>query len=358
MITRRKTRHIKVGTVRIGADAPISIQSMVKTETRNIKAVISEIKRLEESGCEIVRIAVKSPDDIGGLKTIKKAIKIPLVCDIHFNYMLALKAIENGADKIRLNPGNIRKADEITRIVKAAKARHIPIRIGVNSGSLSDDRPKDLSAGLVDSATRYIRLFEELDFHDIIISLKASDVVSTVDAYRDIAERCDYPLHLGVTAAGPYDSGIVKSSIGIGALLLEGIGDTIRVSLTGDGVDEVIAAKRILSSLNIRNFGPEIIACPTCGRAQADIVKIVRELERKLPAFDSHLSAKKPLRIAVMGCEVNGPGEAMDADIGIAAGKGAGMLFIKGERARRIKEKDFIKELFKELEKLCAGQKA
>ncbi len=338
MIKRRKTRQIKVGGVRIGGGAPISIQSMAKVETADIGRAISEIKELQEAGCEIVRAAVKSFDDAAAIRKIKQAIKIPLVADIHFNYRLALKAIASGADKIRLNPGNIRNREEIAKVVKAARKARIPIRIGVNSGSSSE---------LVRPALGYIKLFEELEFRDIIISLKASDVISTVDAYREIAKRCDYPLHLGVTAAGPYDSGIVKSSIGIGALLLDGIGDTIRVSLTADPVEEVIAAKRILSSLNIKRFGPDIISCPTCGRCRVDLEGIVKGLERKLSAFSFQLSAKKPITIAVMGCEVNGPGEAREADIGIAAGKNAGLLFKKGKVIKRIKEKDFIKEIVK-----------
>jgi (E)-4-hydroxy-3-methylbut-2-enyl-diphosphate synthase len=250
---------------------------------------------------------------------------------------LALKCIENGADKIRLNPGNIRKADEIGEVVRAAKSAKIPIRIGVNSGSTSED--------FVQSAIRYVKIFEELDFRDIIISLKASDVPKTVEAYREISKLCDYPLHLGVTASGPYDLGIVKSSIGIGALLLDGIGDTIRVSLTADPVEEIIAAKRILSSLNIRKFGPDIISCPTCGRCQVDLVKIVNEMESKLSTLNSQLSTKEPLTIALMGCEVNGPGEAKEADIGIAFGKGSGMLFKKGKIVKKVSVGNAIKEL-------------
>ena len=352
MITRKKTRQIKVGGVKIGGNAPISIQSMTKAETANVKAVVSQIKGLEAAGCEIVRVAVKNIKDAEAIKSIKRAIKIPLIADIHFDYQLALKSIASGADKIRLNPGNIGKKEEIAAVVKAAKKGRIPIRIGMNSGSAH-------SSDLVKPAMKYIKLFEESDFRDIIISLKASDVVSTVEAYRNIAGLCDYPLHLGVTAAGPYDSGIVKSSVGIGALLLDGIGDTIRVSLTADPAEEVIAAKRILSSLNIRKFGPDIISCPTCGRCQVNLAKIVRQLEDKLTVnsiqytgkvpvtVNCKLLTKRPLTIALMGCEVNGPGEAREADIGIAFGKDSGMIFKNGKVVKKVAARNAVKELLK-----------
>jgi 1-hydroxy-2-methyl-2-(E)-butenyl 4-diphosphate synthase len=338
MIKRRKTRQIRVGDIKIGGGAPVSIQSMTKVETSNIRAVVSQIKRLKAAGCEIVRVAVKTIKDAEAIRSIKKNIDMPVVCDIHFDHRLALKCIESGADKIRLNPGNIRKPDEISQVVRAAKKRKIPIRIGVNSGSTSED--------FVKSAIRYIKIFEELDFRDIIISLKASDVAKTVEAYREISALCDYPLHLGVTASGPYDLGIVKSSIGIGALLLDGIGDTIRVSLTADPVEEVLAGKRILSSLGLRNFGPQILSCPTCGRCQVDLVKIVNKVAREIQdtRYDS---LKSPLTIALMGCEVNGPGEAKEADIGIAFGKNSGMLFKRGKVVRRVSEENAIKELLK-----------
>ncbi len=339
MIKRHNTRQIKVGSVKIGGPAPVSIQSMTKIETSNVRAVVAQIKALEGYGCEIIRVAVKNLEDADAIKAIKRRINIPIVCDIHFDHRLALKCIENGADKIRLNPGNIKKREEIEKVIKAAKKAKIPIRIGLNSGSTDTD--------LTASALNYIKIFEALNFHDIIISLKASDVISTVEAYRKISRVCDYPLHLGVTAAGSYDSGVVKSSIGIGSLLLDGIGDTIRVSLTADPVEEVIAAKRILSALNLRRFGPEVISCPTCGRCQVDLGKIVRKLEGELSAIGYRLSAKRPVRIAVMGCEVNGPGEAREADIGIAAGKGSGTLFVKGKVVRRVKEKYFVKEILK-----------
>lgn len=336
MIKRRATRQLSVGAVKIGGNSPISIQSMTKVETSNVKAVVSEIKKLELSGCEIIRVAVKTIKDAEALKDIKRKISIPLAADIHFDHRLALKAIESGADKIRLNPGNIRRRDEVAQVVKAAKGAKIPIRIGVNSGSTSGD--------FVKSAISYIKLFEDLSFRDIIISLKASDVAKTVEAYRKISKLCNYPLHLGVTASGPYKSGIVKSSIGIGSLLLDGIGDTIRVSLTADPVEEVAAAKQILSSLGLRKFGPEIISCPTCGRCQVDLVKIVNAVEHA--ARSAKRDARKyPLTVAIMGCEVNGPGEAREADVGIAFGKGSGMLFKKGKFAKKVSAKDAITEL-------------
>jgi (E)-4-hydroxy-3-methylbut-2-enyl-diphosphate synthase len=332
---------IRVGGVRVGGGAPVSIQSMTKVETSNVSAVVSQIKLLEAAGCDIVRVAIKTVKDAEAVRNIKRKTDLPIVCDIHFDHRLALKCIENGADKIRLNPGNIRKPDEIAQVVRAAKKRKIPIRIGVNSGSASED--------FVRSATKYVKIFEELDFRDIIISLKASDVAKTVEAYREISALCDYPLHLGVTASGPYDLGVVKSSIGIGVLLLDGIGDTIRVSLTADPVEEVIAAKRILSSLRLRNFGPQILSCPTCGRCQVDLVKIVRDLENKLTAYSLKLKAKDSPTIAIMGCEVNGPGEAKEADIGIAFGKGSGMLFKRGKIVKKVSVKNAIKELMKNI---------
>ena len=347
MIKRRKTRQIKLGGVKIGGSASVSIQSMAKVVTADVNAVVRQIKELEKCGCEIIRVAIKNFEDAEAVRAIKRRIAIPLVADIHFDYRLALKAIASGADKIRLNPGNIRKAEEIKDVVRSAKKAKIPIRIGVNSGSVL--RIRGTRRDLVDAALGYIKIFERLDFHDIIISLKASDVVSTVEAYRKIAELCDYPLHLGVTAAGPHDSGIVKSSIGIGSLLLDGIGDTIRVSLTADPIEEVIAAKRILSAVGLRRFGPEIISCPTCGRCQVDLTGIVKDLERKLSTIDYRPLTKSPLTIAIMGCEVNGPGEAREADIGIAFGKQSGILFKKGKIIKKVSVKNAINELFKSM---------
>ncbi len=348
MIKRKKTRQIRVGGVKIGQNAPISIQSMTTSVTADVGATASQIKKLEAAGCEIVRVAIKDLDDARAVKAIKKKAKIPVVCDIHFDYRLALECIRSGADKIRLNPGNVKKREEIAAVVKAAKLSRIPIRIGVNSGSAGGSTPEALTG----AAKKYLKILEELDFHDIIISLKGSDVISTVESYRKMSGLCDYPLHLGITAAGPCETGIVKSSVGIGALLLDGIGDTIRVSLTADPVEEVIAAKRILSSLNLRSFGPELISCPTCGRCRVDLIEIVKRTERALSDRRYRPNAGRYPKIAIMGCEVNGPGEAKEADIGIAAGRGSGVLFIKGKIVRRVKENRFTAELMKELDKL------
>lgn len=338
---RKKIRQIKVGNVKIGGGAPVSIQSMVKVDTSDVKAVTAQVKCLEAAGCEIIRVAVKSFDDARAIREIKRKIKIPLVADIHFNYRLALESIRSGVDKIRLNPGNIGRRGDVEAVVKAAKNAGIPIRIGVNSGSSGESDPVVL-------ASAYIKIFEKNGFHDIIISLKASDVLKTIDAYRRMSRASSYPLHLGVTASGSYEIGVIKSAIGIGSLLADGIGDTIRVSLTADPVEEVIAAKRILSAVGARHFGHEVISCPTCGRCQVDLGRIVRDLERAL-RFTIHdsRSTKAPLTIAVMGCEVNGPGEAKEADIGIAFGKDSGMLFKKGKKIKKVCTRDAIKELLK-----------
>ncbi len=341
MIKRRKTRQVKVGDVKIGGGAPVCIQSKTTTDTSNVKAAVAQIGQLEKAGCEIVRVAIKDLEDAAAVKAIKRHVKLPIVCDIHFDHRLALACIAAGADKIRLNPGNIKRKEDVVAVVKAAKKARVPIRIGVNSGSAGSSAPE----ALVKAALSHVKILEALDFHDIIISLKTSDVISTVEAYRQMAKTCDYPLHLGVTAAGPHDSGIVKSAIGIGSLLLDGIGDTVRVSLTADPLEEVAAAKRILGAINLRRFGPEIISCPTCGRCQVDLIDIVKRVERGL-------KTKKTATVAVMGCEVNGPGEAREADVGIAAGKGSGALFVKGKIIRIVKEKNFVKELIKEIERL------
>lgn len=347
MIDRRKTRQVKVGGVKIGGGAPISIQSMTTSETADIAQTVKQVKMLQSAGCEIVRVAIKDMDDARAVRDIKRKTNIPVVCDIHFDYRLALECIKQGADKIRLNPGNVRDKDDIAAVVKSAKKARIPIRVGVNSGSSGGSSP----AELVDAAKRYIRILERLNFQDMVISLKASSVQSTVEAYKRMSRSCGYPLHLGVTAAGPFESGIVKNSIGIGSLLLAGIGDTMRVSLTADPVREIDAARRILSALDLRKFGPEIVSCPTCGRCRVDLLRIVSDLQRRLDSADARVGTKD-VAIAVMGCEVNGPGEAKDADIGIAAGRGSGALFVRGRIIRRVKEKDFVTELIKELKKI------
>jgi len=313
------------------------------------------------------------------IRLIKKKIKIPLVADIHFDYRLALCAIENGADKVRLNPGNIHKKEDIKKVVVAAKRRKIPIRVGANSGSLRDkiqatsldfvprqardfvprqtrdfardkrDKEKRMVESMVKSVLDYIKVLERMDFYDIIVSLKASDVTSTVEAYKLFSKRSSYPLHLGITAAGPASTGIIKSSIGIGALLLDGIGDTIRVSLTGNPEDEVIAAKNILQALNLRNFWPEIISCPTCGRCQVDLQSITENVVSGIRSQAAGKNKNSMLKIAIMGCEVNGPGEAKEADIGIACGKGSGVIFKKGKIVKRVEEKDIVKEILKNI---------
>ncbi len=345
MIKRRKTRKVKIGNVEIGGNAPISIQSMTKTDTKDVAATLTEISRLKKAGCEIVRIAIKDKNCVEPLKKIVEKAKIPIEADIHFMPQLALDAIGAGVDAIRLNPGNIKKEEDIRLIIKSAKAAKIPIRIGVNSGSVGT-KVRSMADAMVKSALSYVKIFEKARFHDIIISLKSSGVSETIEAYGKMAALCDYPFHLGITAAGPLLSATVKSSIGMGVLLEEGIGDTIRVSLTSDAVAEIEVAKEILSSLGMRHFGPEIISCPTCGRCQVDLVGIVKELEKQ---FREKVvgSRGKGITVAVMGCEVNGPGEASSADIGIAAGKGSGVLFRKGKTIKRVKESEFIKEIIK-----------
>jgi len=346
---RRKTRRIYVGEVSIGDGAPVRVQSMTKTDTRDVKATVRQIKQLELAGCEIVRVAV--PDDAAAkaLGEIKRRIKIPLIADIHFNYKLALEAINQGVDGLRINPGNIGAKWKVKEVVNAAKDKKIPIRIGVNAGSL----PKDLiekygcanSQAMVEAAERHIEILEELDFHDIKVSLKASDVMRTVEAYRAFSSKYDYPLHVGITETGPVPEGVVKSSIGIGLLLLEGIGDTIRVSLTDSPVVEVNVAYEILRTVGLREFGVEIISCPTCGRCEIDIKKMVKQVKRALK------NIREPIKVAVMGCSVNGPGEAREADFGIAGGRGQGIVFAKGKIIKTVKETELVEALIEEIRK-------
>ncbi len=361
MIKRRKTGTVKIGSVKIGQRHPISIQSMAKTHTENVSAAVRQIKALDTAGCEIVRVAVKNERCVLALDKIRKRINIPLVADIHFNYRLALKAIDCGVDGLRLNPGNIYRREEVREVAKAAGKRNIPIRVGVNSGSLRTpnklgnynicslpiyrQKTEKLADLMVKSALDYVKLLESFDFYDIIISLKASSVAETVSAYRKMAGLCAYPFHLGITAGGLPADGTIKSAIGIGALLLEGIGDTIRVSLTASPQEEVRIAKQILQSLGLRYFYPEVIACPTCGRCRIDVVKITRQVKSKLQAPSSKLQAKCPVTIAIMGCEVNGPGEARDADVGIAGGKNCAVLFKKGKVVRRVREGEIVDTL-------------
>ena len=352
---RRLTRQLEVGKVKVGGSAPIAVQSMTNTKTSDPVATLEQINRLAEAGCDIVRCAVPDMAAAEGLKTIVKESPIPVIADIHFDYKLALAAIEAGVDGLRLNPGNIGGNDRVAAVVEAAKKRNIPIRIGVNAGSL----PKDLlekyghptPEALVEAAWRHIRILEEMDYKNIKISLKAHDVPLTLAAYRLMASQCDYPLHVGITEAGTVNSGIIKSAVGIGTLLAEGIGDTIRVSLTGDPVREVKVGFEILKSLGLREYGPTLISCPTCGRTQINLEKLALEVERRLAEIT------EPITVAVMGCVVNGPGEAREADVGIAGGINEGLIFRKGEVLKKVAEADIIDELFAEIDKILLERK-
>lgn len=353
-ISRRKTKIIKIGSVCIGANYPVAVQSMAKTKPADIEKTVRQIKELEAAGCEIVRLAVNDDADARAIKKIKAKVRIPLVADIHFNWRLALEAIDSGVDKIRLNPGNIYKKEEIKEIVKAAKINRIPIRVGLNSGSLpkgTNHRPKTWATPqiMAESALDYIRILESFHFYDIVVSLKASNIPDTVEAYRRMSKLCSYPFHLGLTAAGTAYSAVVKSSIALGALLLEGIGDTIRVSLTDKPQAEVIAAKTILEAVGLRNFGPQIISCPTCGRCEVDLVRIAKNLEEELNTKRYPRKAVRAFKIAVMGCVVNGPGEAKEADIGIAFGKKEGLLFRKGKPVKKVSSGKCVDALLEEL---------
>ncbi len=350
MLDRKRTKIISIGNVRIGGGNPIAIQSMTKTFTHDVKATIKQIKKLQDAGCRIIRCAVPEDEDAVAIKEIKRHIDIPLVADIHFNYRLALAAIDAGADKIRINPGNIGGEEKLKLVVAACKDKGIPIRIGVNSGSLEKDILKKYkhptAEALVESALRNIAILEKLRFREIVVSIKSSSVPTTIDAYRKLSKKIDYPLHIGVTEAGIGTTGAIRSSVGIGALLSEGIGDTIRVSLTGDPVSEVIVAKEILRSLEIEKSGAFIISCPTCGRCEMDIEKIAKEVENRTKGV------KKPVKIAIMGCTVNGPGEAADADVGVACGRGGALIFRKGRIVKKVRERDIVKGLLNEVKKI------
>jgi (E)-4-hydroxy-3-methylbut-2-enyl-diphosphate synthase len=348
MNPRRISKTIKIGNVTIGGGAPIVVQSMTKTDTRKARATIDQIKELEECGCELVRVAVPDEEAARAIVDIKKGISIPLVADIHFDYRLALAALESGADGLRLNPGNIGEPEKVKAVAMAARERGVPIRIGLNAGSLPKiDNPNlNIAERMVAAALEQIRLLESLDFDLIKVSLKAFDVPTTIEAYRAIAEKMPYPLHIGITEAGTPRTGVIRSTVGIGTLLWLGIGDTIRVSLTAHPRDEVFAGYEILKSLNLRQRGPVLVSCPTCGRAEADVVKLAEAVEARLQKID------KPIKVAVMGCVVNGPGEAKDADVGIACGKGKGVIFKKGEKVAVVAEKDFLTALMKEVEGL------
>lgn len=347
---RRKTRPVFIGKVQVGGGAPVSVQSMTNTDTRDALATVEQINQLAAEGCEIIRVAVPDREAALALPMILQGINIPLVADIHFDYRLALESIKSGVDGLRINPGNIGGRDRVKAVVTAAKERGVPIRIGVNAGSLEKElleKYGGVTAGaMAESAMAHITILEELNFTDIKISLKASDIPLMLEAYSLLAGKVDYPFHIGVTEAGTLRSGSVKSAIGIGILLNEGIGDTLRVSLTGHPRHEIRVGYDILKALGLRRRGVELISCPTCGRTQINLIKIAEEVEEKLQFLD------RPLKVAVMGCVVNGPGEAREADVGIAGGKGVGLIFRKGEVVRKVPEDELVDELLKEIEKL------
>ncbi len=346
MNLRRVSKPVQIGSVIVGGGAPIIVQSMTKTDTRDVMSTVTQIKELEDCGCELVRVAVPDAEAAQAIPAIKKYISLPIIADIHFDYRLALMALEAGADGLRLNPGNIGEPEKVLAVARAAKERNVPIRIGVNAGSLPKPTNTQLTIAqqMVAAALGQIHLLESLDFDLIKVSLKAFDVPTTIEAYQDIAQQIPYPLHIGITESGTPRTGIIRSTVGIGTLLYLGIGDTIRVSLTAHPREEVIAAYEILKSLNLRQHGPILVSCPSCGRAEVDIVRLAEQVELELLKID------KPIKVAVMGCVVNGPGEAMDADVGIACGKGRAILFKKGEKIGVVEEKDFLTALMAEVE--------
>lgn len=343
MIKRRNSKQICIGNVKIGGDAPISVQSMCNTDTRDIEATVRQIKEFSNAGCEIARLAVLNKDAAEAIKEIVKRTDIPLVADIHFDYRLAIQCIENGIHALRINPGNIGKREHTEKVVALAKTNHVPIRIGINAGSLEKElktrEDMTLAEKMVASAMNHIKILEDLDYDTMKISLKSSDVMTTIEAYRLIAQKVDYPLHVGVTEAGTLKGGLIKSSVGIGTLLAEGIGDTIRVSLTENPVEEVFAGWGILKALGLRERGVNFVSCPTCGRTQIDLIGLAKKVEEKFKNLDL------PITIATMGCPVNGPGEASHADYGIAGAIGEGYIFKKGEIIKRVPEQDLLQEL-------------
>jgi len=347
--SRKNTKTVDIGGVKIGGDSPVAIQSMCNTDTRNVSETVTQIKELEKKGCEIIRVAVPDMEAASALKEIKKQINIPLVADIHFDHKLALASMENGADKIRINPGNIGSEEKVKAVVSMAKDMNIPIRIGVNAGSLEKELLEKYGVSeesLVQSALKEVSILEKLNFENIVISVKTSNVPMTVRAYSMLSDMTDYPLHIGVTESGTPYNGVIKSSVGIGTLLMMGIGDTIRVSLTGDPLEEIRAAKSILKAAGIRNFGAELISCPTCGRTQIDLISLAEKVEKEIEDID------KPIKVAVMGCVVNGPGEAREADIGICGGKGEGLIIKKGEIIKKLPEKELLNALMEEIREL------
>lgn len=351
LIHRQDTRQVKVGNITIGGKNEVVIQSMTTTKTHDVEATVAEILRLEEAGCQVVRVACPDQRAADAIPEIKKRINIPLVVDIHFNYKLALKAIEGGADKIRINPGNIGKREKVEAVVNAAKAKGIPIRIGVNAGSLErhilEKYGYPTADGMVESALHHIKILEELDFHDIIVSLKASDVSLAIEAYEKAAEVIPYPLHLGITESGTLFAGTVKSAAGLGAILSKGIGSTMRISLSADPVEEVKVARELLKIFNLSSNAATLISCPTCGRIEIDLISIANEVEEYISTI------KAPIKVAVLGCAVNGPGEAREADIGIAGARGEGLLFRHGEIIRKVPEETMVDELKIEIDKLA-----
>ena len=347
---RKQKRIVNIGGVKIGGDNPVAIHSMCNTDTRDVKATVNQIHELENAGCEIIRVAVPDMVAAKAVADIKKQIHIPLVVDIHFDYRLALECMKNGADKVRINPGNIGDRDRVKQVVEMAKEREIPIRIGVNGGSLERELLQKYGGvtadALVESAMGHVAILDELNFNNVVVSIKISDVPKMLCAYRKFNEISDIPLHIGVTESGTLKGGTVKSAVGIGALLAEGIGDTMRVSLTANPVEEIYAAYDIQKVLGMRKTGAEIVSCPTCGRTQLDLISIANEVEKRAANID------KPIKIAVMGCAVNGPGEAREADIGIAGGKGEGLIFKKGEIIKKVPQDSLVDELMKEIETL------
>lgn len=347
---RKQKRIVNIGGVKIGGDNPVAIQSMCNTDTRDVKATVNQIHELENADCEIIRVAVPDMVAAKAVADIKKQIHIPLVVDIHFDYRLALECMKNGADKVRINPGNIGDRDRVKQVVEMAKEREIPIRIGVNGGSLERELLQKYGGvtadALVESAMGHVAILDELNFNNVVVSIKISDVPKMLCAYRKFNEISDIPLHIGVTESGTLKGGTIKSAVGIGALLAEGIGDTMRVSLTANPVEEIYAAYDIQKVLGMRKTGAEIVSCPTCGRTQLDLISIANEVEKRAANID------KPIKIAVMGCAVNGPGEAREADIGIAGGKGEGLIFKKGEIIKKVPQYSLVDELMKEIETL------
>lgn len=355
MIKRKFKKKISIGNVEIGGDSPISVQSMCNTDTRNIKATVEQINRLSDAGCEIIRLAVLNNEAAEAIGQIKQQIKIPLIADIHFDYRLALESMKQDVDALRLNPGNIGNHENIKKVVNLAKLKQIPIRIGVNSGSLEKEfqfsNETKLSDNMVKSALKHIKILEDLDFGLIKVSLKSSDVVTMIEAYKKLSNIIDYPLHLGVTEAGTLKSGLIKSSIGIGSLLSQGIGDTIRVSLTDDSVEEVYAGWEILKALKLRKKGINLVSCPTCGRCRIDLINLAKKVEERFKNIEI------PLTIAVMGCAVNGPGEAKSADVGIAGGINEGYIFKNGEIIKKVAEDEILTSLEQEINLIIKGQK-